>query len=199
MAATVSLTVAMANAAPLKQSGPVAPPPIKDPKADMRERQNRETGLRSAEVGVAIEKRDEKQIEAAIEQMKQDFKRLQMIRNEMARNILSNKPFDYKRVSDETEEVNKRASRLKSHLMPPAPESKDKAPKSQVEYDNEQMKGAMVRLCNLIDSFVENPILKTPGVTNVEQSTKAGSDLMSIIELSGNLKRSAEKLNKSSK
>src|SRR4051812_11254756 len=98
VAAAVSLTMAMASSALAQQSGPVAPPSIKDPKADARDRQNRETGLRSAEVGVAIEKRDQKQIEAAIEQMKQDFKRLQLIRNEMARNILSSKPFDYKLV-----------------------------------------------------------------------------------------------------
>jgi len=197
--AAVSLLIATANTALSRQSGPSSAPPIKDPKAEIRERQNRETGLRSAEVGAALEKRDEKRMEAAIEQMKQDFKRLQIVRNEMARNVLANKPFDYKVISSEAEEINKRSNRLKTFLMPPTPEDKEKSQKNEVEYDDDAMKGALVKLCNLIDSFVENPILKTPGVTNVEQSTKAGHDLMNIIELSSNVKRSAEKLHKSPK
>jgi hypothetical protein len=119
----------------------------------------------------------------------------------MARNVLADKPFDYKRVSGEAEEVNKRAERLRTFLMPPAAEDKEreKDQKNHVEFDNEAMKGALVKLCNLIDSFVENPILKTPGVANVEQSAKAGRDLLGIIELSGNIKRSAERLNKASR
>jgi len=53
-----------------------------------------------------------------------------------------------------------------------------------------------VRLCLLIDSFVDNPVLYTPGRVDVEQSTKAGSDLLALVELSSNIRRSAEKLGK---
>ena len=201
LSVTISLLIMTPITALPQQGGRVSPPPIKDPKGEARDRQNREAGLRSAELGVAVEKRDQKRIQATIEQMKEDFKRLQIVRNEMARNVLADKPFDYKRVSGEAEEVNKRAERLRTFLMPPAAEDKEreKDQKNHVEFDNEAMKGALVKLCTLIDSFVENPILKTPGVANVEQSAKAGRDLLGIIELSGNIKRSAERLNKASR
>ncbi len=58
------------------------------------------------------------------------------------------------------------------------------------------MKGALVKLCNLIFRFTENPILKKPGTTDVQQSARASADLLSIIELSDNVKKSAERLKK---
>jgi hypothetical protein len=57
----------------------------------------------------------------------------------------------------------------------------------------DDLKMALVKLCNLISSFTDNPVLKTPGVVDVEQSKKAGSDLMSIVELSSAIKENAEK------
>jgi hypothetical protein len=117
----------------------------------------------------------------------------------MVRDLLANKPLDYKLISDKAAEINKRADRLKSYLMPPAPGETEKNQKDHVEFNNEQMKGALVQLCNRIAIFIDNPILKTPGVNDVEQSAKAGGDLVSIIHLSGNIKRSAERLNRSPK
>lgn len=168
-------------------------------KAEQRKREVRETMLRNAELGVAVDKADQKRIDAAIKQIKEDFRQIQIVRNEMVRNLLANKPLDYKLIAGEAGEINKRAGRLKTFLMPPAPEDKEKTQKSQIEFDNEEMKDALIRLCNLIAGFVENPVLKTPGITDVEKSTRAGGDLLSIIELSGNIKRSAERLNKTSK
>jgi hypothetical protein len=113
--------------------------------------------------------------------------------------ILAEKPFDYKLISDKAREINKRADRLKAFLIPVDPDDKEKNQKNQGEFDNDEMKGALIQLCNQIESFVDNPVLKTPDTVDVEQSTKAGGDLLSIIELSGTIKRSAERLNKSSK
>lgn len=195
LAAAVSLAAASAAAAtPLQR--PAGGP---DLKAEQRKREVRETMLRNSELGAAIEKGDQKRIEAAVEQVKQDFKQIQIVRNEIARNILANKPADYKLISGEASEINKRAERLKTYLIPPAAEGKDKAPKSQIEFDGDQMKDALVRLCNLIDSFTENPVLKTIGRVDVEESARAGVDLLDIIELSSNIKRSAERLKKTSK
>jgi hypothetical protein len=195
MAAAVSLAAA-AEAAATALQRPAGGP---DLKAEQRKREVRETMLRNSELGAAIEKGDQKRIEAAVEQVKQDFKQIQIVRNEIARNILANKPADYKLISGEASEINKRAERLKTYLIPPAAEGKDKAPKSQIEFDGDQMKDALVRLCNLIDSFTENPVLKTIGRVDVEESARAGVDLLDIIELSSNIKRSAERLKKTSK
>jgi hypothetical protein len=166
-------------------------------KAEMQQRGVRESVLRGTGSGVANNKIDPKRVEAAIEKVKEDFKQIQIIRNEIVRNILANKPFDYKLLVVETGEINLRAERLKTYLMPPMPEEKEK--KKDVEFKNEEMKDGLVQLCNLIASFVDNPILKNPDLTDVKQSAKAGGDLLSIIDLSNNLKKSAEKLDKISK
>ena len=114
----------------------------------------------------------------------------------MVRNLLANKPLDYNLIAGETGEIHKRADRLKSYLMPPVPEQRQRATKSQIEFNDDEMKDALVRLCNLIAGFIDNPVLKTPDKVDVEQSAKAGGDLLMIIELSGNIKRSAERLSK---
>jgi hypothetical protein len=175
------------------------PPGGPNLKAATRQRELRETILRNAEAGAALEKRDEKRIEAAIEQVQQDFKQIQIVRNEMVRDLLANKPLDYKLISDRAGEIYKRTERLKTYLMPPVPDDKEKNPKSHVEFNDGEMKGALVQLCNRIAIFIESPILKTPGVSDVEQSAKAEGDLLSIIQLSNNIKRSAERLSKTTK
>jgi hypothetical protein len=181
------------------QAGRVSPPTIKDPKGDTLERQNREATLRSAEMEVAVEKTDKRRINAAIEQIKEDFRHIQIVRNEIARNILANKPFDYGLISEEAGDVRKRADRLKSYLVAPAGKEAENSRKNEVDFNDQEMKSALVRLCNLIVSFVENPVLKTPGTTDAQQSKKVASDLLNIIDLSGNIKRSADRLNKTSK
>jgi hypothetical protein len=173
-----------------------AAPPIKDPKFETLERQNREATLRSAELGAAVEKTDQQRIHATIEQIKEDFRRLQVIRNEMVHNLLAGKPLDNKLISVQVEEINKRAARFRTYLVPTTPAGPEESNKKQVELNSSEMKEALVRLCNLIVSFVENPVLKNPGTNDAQQSTKANSDLVNIINLSDNIKRSADKLNK---
>jgi len=178
------------------QERPAGPP---DLKRQQREMEHHEAMLRTTETGAAIVKLDERRIEAAVNKIKEDFRQIQVIRNEFARSVMAERPLDYKLVSGKAAEINKRAERLKIYLMPPIPEGSRKKQESQVEFKNEEMKEVLVRLCNLIDSFVENPVLKTPGRVDVEQSTKAGGDLLSIIELSSNIKRNAERLNKTAR
>jgi len=173
-----------------------------DLRGEERERQQREASLRTAENVAAIEKRDQQRIDAAIKQVKEDFKRIQILRNQMVRNLLANKPFDYKLISDETGEISDRAVRLKTFLITPIhiDKSDEKSHKKDTELKTEEMKEALIQLCNLIAGFIDNPILKNPGEKiDVEQSTRAGSDLQTIIELSGNIKKSAEKLISGSK
>lgn len=167
----------------------------KDLKGRQREREQREAMLRTVETKAAVEKIDERRLEADIEKVREDFRRIQIVRNEMVRNLLAGKPHDFKLISQETAEINKRAERLRAFLMPPVPEG-DKPEKQQIEFDKGQMQDAMVRLCNLIANFIDNPVLKTPGRVDVEESTRAGGDLLSIIELSSIIKKSADRLNK---
>jgi hypothetical protein len=86
---------------------------------------------------------------------------------------------------------------LKTNLLPKVEEAKTGAPKGPAEFDQTGMKGALVRLCKMIDRFVENPSLKNPDLADAQQTVQAGRDLLTIMELSGNVKRSAEKLKSS--
>jgi hypothetical protein len=195
LVAAVSSLIFMAGTAQAQQPTPGTNPT--DVRLEQRERQNREMQLRSAGgMGVAVTELNQQRLSAAIEQVRQDFKRIQIIRNEMVDNLLAKKPLNYRHLAEQTGEINKRAGRLKTFLMQPIPDDKEKEQKNRAELTNVEMKGALVKLCNLIVSFTENPVLKAPGTVDVAQSAKAGRDLLGIIEISSTIKKSAEKLSK---
>lgn len=194
----------MASAS-LAQSTPGGGPPAdasEGPRKEDRDRQRREADLRAGEIGVVVEGIRQKQMAASIEQMKQDFKHIQLIRNEIVDNLVAKKPLDYKQISNQTGEINKRAQRLRTFLMPPKPGEKEKEEAqagNPVELKSEEMTGALVKLCNLIYGFTNNPAIKNADVTDAKDASKAGTDLMSIIALSNDIKSSAERLKTANK
>lgn len=179
------------------QQLPSQAPVVKDPKAGTRQQQDREATLRSAEVDAALDKAKERRTEINIERIKQDYKRIQVLRNEVAHIAIAGGPFDYKAIAERAESINKSAERLKTNLLPKAAEAKPPGQKAAAEFNENEMRGALVRLCKLIDRFVENPSLKNPDVTDAQHVVRAGNDLLSILELSGHVRRSAEKLKSS--
>jgi len=193
-AAAAALTLFACAAA--SAQGPGAPG-FKNPKGDTDAQTNREAKMRSAEMSATTEQLNKQRLFAGIEQTKQDFKLIQVVRNDMVDDLVAKKPLDFKQISERAEEVNKRAVRLKSHLMPPTPEA-EKRPEDekQVVYTEEELKGALVKLCNTIYSFTGNEMFKNPGTLDAQKSMKAGADLLNIIELSNNIKRNADKLGK---
>jgi hypothetical protein len=197
MAVVCVFTLAL-NSAQAQQTGP-PPPGNRDPFAEVRERQQREAQLRSAEMVGGVKKLDRRSAEAAAEQMREDFKSIQVLRNKLVRHLLSDKPFDYKFIASETEEINKRANRLEAHLLREVTDSEKPGQKKQVEITDAQMKDALVTMCKRIDSFTENPIFKVPDVVDVQQSAKANRDLRHIILLSDGIRKTAERLNKTHK
>jgi hypothetical protein len=195
LAAIISLSFVGAVAA-LAQGAPggAGAPAIINPKGDTDAQTNREAALRSAEIRAVGGRMNQRQLAAAIDQTKQDFKRIQIIRNDVVDYLVAKKPLDYKLISEQAAEINKRANRLKSVLMPSAPEEKEKDALKQTEYDGEQIKGALVKLCNTIYSFTGNAMFKDPSAVDLQKAASAGGDLLTIIELSDNVKRSAERL-----
>ena len=133
-------------------------------------------------------------VQAVIAQVTQDFKRIQLARNEIVRTIGNG--LDYKFVSEVTGEIKKRASRLEENLALPKPEDGEKRVVNHDELTEAQIKVALLLLCDRIESFVKNPLFETPGVIDVHHSTKASSDLESILKLSGSVRKSAERLKK---
>ncbi len=178
------------------------PPPVNSPKLETSERDARQNALRGAEIDAATrEKRDEERLEAGILQVKQDFTQLQVVRNQIAHNLVARLPLDYSVISNQTKDINKAASRLKIYMMARPPDEKEKEQKNSAELHSDEVTSALVRLCKLIDSFVENPALNhavdAEHLDKVkEDKARADKDLLTIIELSENLQKSAESLMK---
>ena len=175
------------------------PPPNKNPNLDDRIRQVDEGRLRSAEVDAGAQERNQKLLQAAITNMKEDFSRIQVLRNDIARNLIAHKPFDYKLLSGQTAEINKRASRLNVYMRAHGTEGEKE--NNSLEPKSEEMIDALVRLCMLIDSFTENPALKDVATVSSKEMDKAREnkanadrDLLTIIKLSGSLQKKSDSL-----
>jgi hypothetical protein len=181
------------------QGGPPAgagPPPNINPRVGERVRAGREANLRSAEMEAGEEAENQKRILTAIANMKQDFARIQVLRNDIARNLIAHKPLDYSVITDQSEEINRRAQRLNSYMLAHPPENKEQGSPSDLK--SEEMTGALVKLCKLIDSFTENPALKSAATIDAEQTqkakedkAKADADLLAIIKLSEIIQKKA--------
>ena len=186
------------GAALAQQPGAPGPPPPgnRDPFAEVRERQQREAQLRSAELLGEVKLTDRRSVEAAVEQMKDDFRRIQVLRNDVVRHLQSGRPLDYKFIARETEEINNRAGRLKTHLLREAPGGEKKGPEKQADIEGALLTEALVRMCHRIDSFTENPLFKIPEVIDVKDAEKAGRDLRDILKLSEAIGKAAERLKK---
>jgi hypothetical protein len=202
--AAVFVMLAAAAAAQAQPPSPDAGgrPGVTNPKGDMDARTNREAMLRSAEIGTSSGRMTPQQLAAAIEQTRNDFKRIQLVRNDLVDLLVSKRPFDYKQLAGQAEEINKRAHRLKSFLMKPQPEAEKSAGEKKADdaaapvYDEAALRGALVKLCNTIHSFTGNPMFKNPEVVEAQQPAKAGGELLNIISLSEHVKLNAARMAK---
>jgi|SRR2546421_9401618 len=200
-AAIFSLCLTGTIMAQAKPAG-VGPPPNNNPNLDDRARQVDEGRLRSAEADAGSEEKNQKLVQAAIVNMKEDFSRIQVLRNDIARDLVAHKPLDYSLVLEQTAEINKRASRLNVYMRARAAEAERE--NNLPELKSEAMIGALVRLCKLIDSFTENPALKNAATIDSKDVAKAKEnkadadrDLLAIIKLSGSLRKESENLKSS--
>ena len=196
--ALVGLILLLTAAAPtFAQKGASGPPPIDKGSNRARERQQdmaaREWQLRN--FGNPSMVNDRRRLEALMAQTEEDFTRMLMLHNEIARAITANKPIDYHFVSEATGEIRKRATSIQSNLVlsPPAEEMKQHAEMPA------EMKDALIKLCKQIRSFVTNPVIEQPNVVDAEKLATAKRDLESVIQLSSHLKREADTLVKTQK
>ena len=190
--ALIGFIILLPAAAPtFAQKSATGPPPIDKHSNRARERQQdtatREWQLRN--FGNPSVTKDRRRLEALMAQTEEDFTRMLMLHNEIARAITANKPIDYHFVSEATGEIRKRATSIQSNLMlsPPAEEAK------QTEMPAET-KDALIKLCKQIRSFVTNPVIEQPNTIDVEKLATAKRDLESVIQISAHLKREADGL-----
>jgi len=195
--AIFSLCMAGTTLAQGKPAG-AGPPPNNNPNLDDRIRQLDEGRLRGAETNASVEEQNQKRLQAAIVNMRDDYKRIQILRNDIARNLVARKPLDYKLVAEQTAEINKRSTRLNIYMQARVP---DEEKPTSAELKDEEMVGALVKLCKLIDSFTENPALKNAATVDSkdiakskEDKASADRDLLAIIKLSASIRKTSGSL-----
>jgi hypothetical protein len=163
-------------------------------------RQTSGAGLRSLEMESGAAAEIEKHIQAVITNMKQDFTRIQVLRNDIARSLVARKPLDYNLIREQTAEINRRAHRLNGYMLAHGPEDKEQNGLSDGTTNEEVIK-SLVKLCNLIDSFTENPALKNAEMVDAKEIEKAKADkaradkdLLGILKLSDSIHKTSDSL-----
>lgn len=193
----IGLVLLILFAAPVfSQSSPPGAPPAMEQRvnADRVRQQDinrREWQLRNFGTEPVTPK-DERQVKALMAQTEEDFTRILTIHNEIARALTSKSDLNYQFISEATAEIKKRASRVQSTLV--LHMSQDDAPVK--EKSDPEIKDSLIKLCKEIRSFVTNPMIENPNTVDAQQLTRARRDLESLIQLSGLIKKDADKLSK---
>ena len=128
-----------------------------------------------------------------LQEINEDFARLQVVNNEIKMKSGANPVLDFKYVSDAAAEIKRRSSRLRANLVFPESVKIDKREQTP---PTAGLKAKLVTLDRLIRSFVTNPVFTDAGVVNTELAAKARGDLDEIIDLTDNVKKQAASLSK---
>lgn len=173
------------------------PPPSQDRSKTYepsRELRGREANITLMEHG----KDETVRLEAIQKQMNEDFARIQALNADLAgAYALSGSP-DYNRILEGSTEIKKRASRLKNNLMLPPGEKEDYEEKIGGERSQDKLQSSITILNDLIKSFISNPIFKKDREIDYKLVAKARRDLDGIIEFSGRVSKTSEKMIKAS-
>ena len=132
----------------------------------------------------------------SLAQINEDFARIQVENNSLAKALASGVELDPKFVAQAASEIRKRAGRLKENLI--LPEADEPRAKTKDALDPTQLKSALGTLDGLVVSFVTNPGFRSVNVIDAQWAVKARRDLEEIIELSGRVKTCGEQLQKAS-
>ena len=136
---------------------------------------------------------DPKRSQAMMDQVSEDFRRILTLHNEIVRAFAANRALSYQFISDATGEIRKRSARLQTSLKLQKPEraAENRVPGPGLKVT--ETKDELILLCKQIESFVRNPIIDKPGTVDAQQLEKARRDLESVVELSSDIKKRADK------
>ena len=194
------ITAAFVFAMPIMaQQGAPRPPGDVDPaRARFEDTSKREMQLRGLG-NIPKKPADPKQLQALMAQVQQDFERILTLHNQIARAITNDQTLAVDFVSDAAAEIKKRATRLQTTLAFLKPDASEQNREKRKQLDDSQLKDALVMLCKRIESFIANPVIKTPGTIDAQQSSNAGRDLEDVIELGDSINKSVKRLKEKSR
>jgi hypothetical protein len=130
----------------------------------------------------------------AFAEIREDFLRLQVVNNELARAVSGEGQLDFKLVAKSASEIKKRAERLKLNLALPEAADGEKPPPSPSPADPEQLRVALSRLDGIILRFTNALHAKGVRRFDAQSSARLRLDLEAIIGLSVRVKKASEKL-----
>ena len=193
--AAVVLLAALAPLALGQRSGRGAssPPPTRETSA-MNELE-REMSDRTLEEKLRT-RASRREQRLSYEQLSEDFKRIQLVNNDLVAAASRDAALDLKFVARSTGEIKKLAARLRDNLVLPEPSKGSKRFQAEVEPEEGQLKSSLLVLGKLVAGFAHNPVFKEPDVVDAQMSARARLDLEEIILLSEQVRKSSEKLGK---
>ena len=141
-------------------------------------------------------KEDDPARQAVLRQIREDFKNIQAVNNTMMANAWAREELDYGYISDSISQIKSKATRLRSNLALPKAKDGDEKDGEEKQLNVapagvKEFRAALLLLDKSIMSFVTNPLFQNANVVEVKLAAKASHDLKVIIELSGNLQKSA--------
>lgn len=132
-------------------------------------------------------------------QVQDDFTNIQVTDNRVMKAVFVEKSLDYKMITAATEEIKKRAVRLRGNLLLPRVTDKGKGRNFQPPTDDVQLKAALLTLDRSVVSFVNNPLFKMSNAIDADKAAQAGRDLQSIIEFSDAIRKNVQSMLKAGK
>lgn len=171
---------------------------------ERREREMREGDLRERQFLLRNMTADREPAERPkprlpVAQIREDFVRLQIVNNELARAVSKGGPLDFKFVSKSAAEIRKLAGRLRDNLALPGKERGPEAPEPQAASAPGQMGQALSALDGLILKFTDDLASRGVNLVDAQSSAEASRGLEEIIALSWWVKRTSEKLGKATR
>jgi hypothetical protein len=142
---------------------------------------------------------DEPARKALLKQISDDFRDMQGLNNKMMADTWSREVPNYDFISDMISQIRGKANRLKLNLSLPESQNSDRKEFHLGDVNVQQFRAALLVLDKSIMSFVTNPIFRETKIVEMKMATQASRDLETVLQLSGNIKKAASRLNKKSK
>jgi hypothetical protein len=137
--------------------------------------------------------------QALLKQISEDFRDIQGLNNKMMADTWSRKEPNYDYISDTMSQIRGKANRLKLNLSLPKSQNSDKKELRLEDVNVQEFRAALLVLDKSIMSFVTNPVFRETKTVEMKMSAQASRDLETVLQLSGDIKKAASRLNKKSK
>jgi hypothetical protein len=204
--ATCALAALFADSASGRQAGRRGgnPAEIERLERERRDREMREADLRERQFLLRTMEPDRRPAtppapRLAVAQIREDFVRLQVLNNDLAKAVSRGGALDLKFVSKSAAEMRKLAGRLKENLALPAPDGDDEQKGAKAATPPDELGPALSALDALVLKFADDMASKGVLRLDAQSSVRARRELEAIVELSGRVKKASEKLERSNR